>query len=94
MTTQSESEYEVYRAKYVVTAWRDSAVYTTKYVETGWYDIREANHPNTAMTNILYAAPTMDECRTPEELRGIRRKSKVPPQQEPAAQQLASQQVE
>lgn len=80
------SEYEVYRAKYVVTVWRDGAVYKTQYVETGWFDMREANHPDTARTNVLYAPPAENCCSSDEELRGIRRKKlhQLPAQPQPS----------
>jgi hypothetical protein len=48
--------YELYRAKFEITQWKNGAVFRTKWLKTGWFDAKIVDENKPRETNIMYVA--------------------------------------
>jgi hypothetical protein len=68
----SVSDFELYRAKWNITEWRDGAVYRTTFVEDAWVDETDVSNNKPAESGFTYGVPMQPT--TQAEMRGIRKK--------------------
>ena len=63
--------FELYRAKWRITAWRNGAVYQTEFVEDAWWPDHEVENNRPAESGFTFSPPRYPT--TQAERRGIRR---------------------